>query len=169
MELQLVSKKHGIYSVLIDDEDYSVFKAYTWYLDFRRKSRIYLRASVLISKNTYEYLYFHRIITNCPKDKLVDHIDLNTLNNQKSNLRIVTNSENLRNQPIPKSNKSGYKGVYLYKSGQFAGRYSVSLVVNKKRIWGGYFDTDIEAAKKYNELALIHHGEFAYLNEIPNE
>lgn len=46
-----------------------------------------------------------------PAGMVVDHEDGNPLNNLHSNLRIVTQKINSRNQKIPKSNKSGVMGV----------------------------------------------------------
>lgn len=48
--------------------------------------------------------------------------------------------------------------------------YQASLGINtskiRKTIYGGRFKTPEEAAIKYNELARIHHGEFAYQNPV---
>lgn len=51
----------------------------------------------------------HRFIMNCPRDKVVDHINHNTLDNREYNLRVVTQFENNQNQ---RNNKSGIPGVY---------------------------------------------------------
>ena len=42
----------------------------------------------------------------------IDHIDGNTLNNKIENLRIVNNSDNQKNCPTRKDNKSGFRGVF---------------------------------------------------------
>lgn len=96
-----------------------------------------------------------------------DHIDGNGLNNFSNNLRNSDASQNKFNSPKHITNSSGFKGVH--KSSWKGKRFSVVLNSYRKRYYGGYFDDPIEAAKKYNELALEHHGKFAKLNPIPNE
>lgn len=165
MEIVVTSPKYGNETACIDDEDYEKVKGYKWVVDVRRRGRKYARASVKISKNKFSYVYLHRLIMGFPK-YLVDHKDGNGLNNTKDNLRIATCQENQRNQRMPSNNTTGYKGVHFYKA---YNKYSVSIRANKKQIFGGYFPTPIEAAKKYNEMAVLYHGEYAKLNKIPNE
>jgi hypothetical protein len=78
-------------------------------------------------------------------------------------LRIATGAENQRNRGKQKNNTSGYKGVHWNKS---HGQYHARTIHNGKEISGGYFDSPREAAAKYNELAKIYHGEFAFLNNL---
>lgn len=62
-----------------------------------------------------------------PEGMYIDHIDGNTLNNRLENLRLVSASENQRNQRIPKSNTTGEMCVSAHKPGfyqvQVAGKY----------------------------------------------
>lgn len=50
----------------------------------------------------YRSVYLHREIAGCPKGKQVDHINGDTLDNRRENLRIVDQQKNL-------SNRKGYK------------------------------------------------------------
>ena len=52
-----------------------------------------------------------RQIISCPEGMEADHIDRDTLNNRKKNLRIVTHAQNQQNVSLAKHNKSGYRGV----------------------------------------------------------
>jgi len=109
----------------------------------------------------------HRFIINVPKGKCVDHINNNKLDNRKSNLRICTDAENSRNKGKQrlKHSTSKFKGV-SYKTGH--GWYPV-LWINNKAISRGHYDTEIEAAFVYNQLAIEYHGEFAKLNKFTSE
>lgn len=162
MELALISPKHGSKTVLIDDESYQLIK--DWNLNLVKESNSFY---VVCYKNGVS-AKLHRIIMGVSDPKIfIDHIDGNGLNNIKSNLRVATLAENSRNAGVTKRSTTGYKGVYRYKDGnKNAGRYTAALKINGKSILGGYFSSAEDAAKKYNELALKYHGEFANLNEI---
>lgn len=95
--LKLESKKDGIKYAIFDIEDLPKVKICNWKL--RKDSFTYY---CLNSK----FGFVHRIIMNCPKDKQIDHINGNGLDNRKKNLRIVSNREN-------SLNKRNAKGVYI--------------------------------------------------------
>lgn len=95
------------------------------------------------------------------ESKTIDHKDGNGLNNTELNLRDASNCENNFNVGLTKRNKSGFKGVYKARKG-----YVATIRKCGKLIHGGTFPDPVSAAKKYNELALIHHGEFAWLNQL---
>jgi len=91
----------------------------------------------------------------------VDHINGNTLDNRKNNLRICSRTENSRNTKLSKNNSTGYKGVTYYKRD---GKYVAKITVDRKRIHIGYFTTLIEAATAYDLMARKHFGEYANIN-----
>lgn len=86
----------------------------------------------------------------------VDHKDLNPMNNQRSNLRLATNSQNVANTGLRSTNKSGKKGAFLCR-----GKYHAQITVNYKRFHLGVFDTVEEAHAAYLKAAVKHFGEFA--------
>lgn len=162
MELIFTSKVYGTHKAYLDDVDYHYIKEYNWYLAKGHKT-FYLRCPKQI-KYKKTTLHLHRLILNVKNGEIPDHIDGNGLNNRRSNLRIATNAQNVWNKKINCNNKLGIKGVHLHG----CGRYRVCIFKDGKQIQGGYFEDKIEAAKKYNELAIKHFGEFAKLNTIPN-
>lgn len=99
-------------------------------------------------------------------DEEVDHIDNDGLNNTRSNLRVVTGSQNGRNRSKGEFYKgqptsSIYKGVSFYKN---YGKYMVRIMVDKKSIFIGYFKNEIDAARAYDVAAKKYHREYAKLN-----
>lgn len=62
-----------------------------------------------------------------PEGKVIDHIDRDKSNNRIENLRCVSQSENMTNQP--QRNKSGYKCVY---QNQANGKYQVRSLKDRK-------------------------------------
>lgn len=70
----------------------------------------------------------------------MDHIDGDTTNDRPSNLRLVSNKINSRNQKKRCTNSSGYTGVSLH-----SGRYCAYIDINGKHIYLGRFDSPEEA------------------------
>lgn len=92
--------------------------------------------------------------------EIVDHIDCDKLNNRRSNLRLTTPAGNVWNQPRRRTNKTGFKGVYVQVECNRTW-YRAALVVEGKRIHLGLFNTPEEAHAAYCEAAKKYHGEFA--------
>lgn len=90
----------------IDIEDYNKIK----YLNWKSYGK-YIRC---------DEDFLHNVIMDfIPQKNIgyeVDHINRNTLDNRKENLRIITHKENARNTSIGKNNKSGFIGVSFDKS-----------------------------------------------------
>jgi hypothetical protein len=104
----------------------------------------------------------HRLVLGLGDNKqIVDHFDHNGLNNQKSNLRPCSNSENISNSRkiIPKTSR--YKGVCWDKE---RNKWLAKISINKKDIKIGRFDKEKDAARAYDEAALKYFGEFACTN-----
>lgn len=66
---------------------------------------------VFFNKNN-KHIRLHRFITNAPKDKVVDHLNGKPNDNRVENLRVCTQSENLKNQKRFSKTKTGYRSVY---------------------------------------------------------
>jgi hypothetical protein len=134
--------------IFVDDEDFEFLNKNKWCLNTGGYARC--------SKNNKQVL-MHRFLMNFPtKEYVVDHIDGNKLNNQKSNLRICSQSQNLQKKI---TNDKGFQK-------NKAGRYQSRIRNNYKIICLGTFDTKNEAIKAYNNAAKNIYGEFAKLNKI---
>jgi hypothetical protein len=164
------------HEILIDDEDFELVSKHTWHVR-KTKHTKYARTNIRISKGKQKGLHLHRLITNCPKHLMVDHINRNGLDNRRCNLRICSRSENLMNSKKPEGRyTSKYKGVCLAKWGKVSKRNPIQkykwrseIRKNRKSILIGYFDTEIEAARAYNKKAQELFGEFAKFNEVIGE
>ncbi len=104
----------------------------------------------------------HNLIINTPDGMEADHINGNTLDNRRSNLRICTRGQNQRNRRGNLNGTSKYKGV----SFKNENKKWVAQIGFKKNMFIGYYKTEIEAALAYNEAAKKYHGKFARLNKI---
>lgn len=103
----------GDSEVLIDKEDFNKIYPDRVYIDdgyakCRKSDRI------------------HRVIMNCPDEYMIDHINHNTLDNRKCNLRIVTNSENQLNRVI--TSNTGEFGIHYDRYGTY------NVTINGSRI-----------------------------------
>lgn len=153
-----LSLNHGCVA-LVDADDYIWLKNYKWStdaasLDPARKQ--YVWASI-----QGEVWRLHRLIMGVPRTgrlTQVDHINGDTLDNRRCNLRVCTPSENACNSTAHRPRR-GYRGVTEYK-----GRFSVQIMKDGVRYDFGFFD-DAETAARFRDRAAINlHGDFAALN-----
>lgn len=170
MELSIFSKKYGAKTVLIDDEDYDLIKRIKWNIAHDDEDDVYYARGRVkkkdLGKYNQSYVRMHRIIMNAPRDKQVDHVNHNGLDNRKENLRLSDQKQNSANMRLAKDSTTGFKGVTYQKKKKL---YKVRLRVNYKLIYGGMHKNIYKAALMYNELAKKHFGEFACLNQLTNE
>lgn len=94
---------------------------------------------------------------------LVDHINGDTLDNRRVNLRVVTTTRSAWNTRGQRRNKSGYKGVSRDKNGRF--RATISTAGKQRYL--GCFATAEEAARAYDAAAFAERGENTCLNFAP--
>ena len=140
---------------MVDDEDYEYLIRWKWYAS-RGHSGIFYAAR---NNHPDSPLKMHRFILQLEKgDRAVDHKDGDGLNNQKNNLRICSNAENVRNKRISPKNTSGYKGVCFEKQ---TGKWKAQITVNYDHHNLGRFSTKELAYQSYCEAAKRLHGEFA--------
>lgn len=107
-------------------------------------------------------IMLHRILTNARGKQRVDHISGDTLDNRRSNLRICTHAQNMRNRKRHKHASTEFKGVQRYRA-----RWRARLRLDGVQYTSPAFATPAEAAVAYDELAKKYHGEFARLNFPP--
>ena len=151
-QISLTQRKVAI----VDDIDYDRLTCWKWYVHEGYAAR---KSSRLVG---HKVILMHREIMNPPAHLLVDHRNNDGLDNRRANLRLATHSENSYNRPKTKAKTtSQYIGIYLEKR---TGRWTVKIRANGKRLWLGRFESEIEAAKAYDEAAKKYHGEFARLN-----
>lgn len=133
----------------VDEEDYRRFAGFRWYMsengyaiaDTYRKKPADLPAK----------LRLHRLIL-LPEDGMdVDHINHDRLDNQRSNLRVCTRSQNLGNNDCI--------GVAIYK-GPTSVTWRARISVDNKTVHLGSFSTSEEATRAFKEAAIRYRGEF---------
>ena len=149
---------HG-YVALVDDDDYHLVSRIKWsFVKVRPPKQVYARG---LDKSTGKLVYMHRLIMGVTSRGIhIDHINGNTLDNRRENLRECTITENNRNRGKMKGSNT-FKGVL-----KRFNKWAAAIKVDNKSIRLGSFHTEREAAIAYNEAALRYHGEFANLNEV---
>lgn len=147
---------------IVDADDYDYLMQWKWCYAGGYAVR---QQTVSDGKVRQRHVKMHRVVNNTPKDMQTDHINLDKLDNRKSNLRTVTSKQNVSNRGGHANSTSGYKGVWW--STQL-GRWTVFAWVEedgkRKRKSGGVHEDKHEAARAYDKLARELHGEYAYQN-----
>lgn len=133
----------------IDDDDLSKLSGNRWYCNNHGYAMRCSRKRVSL----------HRLVMGAPDGFDVDHINGDTLDNRKSNLRICSRSQNMANRKTNKNNKTGYKGVCLDN-----GRIRAFIKKGGRKMHLGMFGSLESAARAYDAAAMLYFGEYAKTN-----
>mgnify|MGYP001275661755 CR=1 FL=1 len=147
---------------LVDDEDFGEINCFKWFAH-KEHGVIYAWRHQYNGHRKYGAMKMHRQIMKAKTGEILDHADSNGLNNQKSNLRFCSNSQNLCNARIRNNNTSGFKGVSYHRQNK---RWRATINKDGKQVSLGCYGTPGEAALAYNRKATELFGEFARPNVI---
>lgn len=100
------SNVHGDVHFLVDSEDVERLKMYTWCITKSKTPDLYA-----MTKDGSRSIKLHRYLMEVPDGLITDHINRNTLDNRKSNLKICTRAENNRNMGIKRRHPTGFKYI----------------------------------------------------------
>ena len=141
------------YVATIDEDDSPCLESYKWSAS-KTPSGCYAR-----SVKRGRRIYMHRLIMGVLDDLRVevDHINGNTMDNRKANLRVCFPQQNDYNRKTYSSNTSGFKGVTWSKE---KGIWVSRINVNGRRIHLGYFNNPEAAYHAYRDAASHHFGKF---------
>ena len=156
MKIPLTKGKFAI----IDDADEKLISNYSWqayYVGRKNSKRWYAGARERI---TNKMVYMHRLLSGVD-GMLVDHINGDSLDNRRSNLRPCTNSQNNMNKGPTTTTTSKYRGVNFDKC---RNKWKSRIKVGSRQIFIGRFQLEVEAALAYDKYAKQYFREFAKLN-----
>ena len=157
---------NGDVECLVDSEDMSRLKDHRWHYKKSGKYSPGYAATNTVVNGKKTTITMHRFLLglNHFDKKIVDHIDRNSLNNSKSNLRLVTMQENNMNRAgWGKPSSSNYKGVGWCPSHK---KWKAFLMIDKKTKNLGRFSCEKKAALAYNKAVKELHGSYAFLNTV---
>lgn len=157
--MKLIPLGHGIFAK-VDDEDYQWLIQWKWC--FCKNYAV--RGSKRIN-GKQKTIYMHREILTPIDGFITDHINRDTLDNRRSNLRRCTKKQNMMNSNKPRRNTSGYKGVSYARN---CNKFVAYIKIDGNHHCLGYFSDPVDAARTYDRMAIQQFGQFASIN-FPNE
>jgi hypothetical protein len=154
-----VKRRSGeVFEFLIDTEDLTglIDNGGSWCVDLPYKSKDPARKPYAIRNAAREgggrqFVKLHRVLTDAPDGLVVDHINGDTLDTRKSNLRVTDQFQNMQNRRKPnRNNKSGELGVSWNKEKK---AWNVSVMVYGREIKARFKSKDeaIKAAREMRE------------------
>lgn len=141
---------------LVDAMDFEALSERRWFVQGRKWQYAACNAP---SDHGKKFL-MHRIVVGALPGQIVDHINGDTLDNRRCNLRICTNQQNTSNGRT-RGGTSRFKGVYWNKA---SNAWRAHIMHNYRKLNLGNYATEEEAGRAYDAAALRLFGEFARLN-----
>ena len=150
---------------IVDPLRFYELNKFHWTID-GRDDCIYAVRHVVFADRGSRTLRMHREIMKAAPGVMIDHRNINTLDNRIANLRPATRAQNMHNRrKVRRKTTSPFIGVHLEKDRNL---FRVNISHRGKKLYIGRFANEIDAARAYDRAALKYHGEFARLN-FPSE
>lgn len=143
---------------IVDDDIFLYLMQWRWYCSTQNRA-----VRTTGDGKDQKMIYMHRVVMGDPEGMEIDHINMDSLDNRRENLRVCTRAENSANKKKYSTNTSGYKGVTRNRK---SGRWIARITINYVNIHLGSFDSAKEAAKAYNEASEKYHGEYSRANNV---
>ena len=141
---------------LVDPDIFEAVSSWKWAAIPQSHTREKWRARGYPPGDSSKRVYLHRVVLGITDPTIeIDHINGDTLDNRRENLRVLDRSSNQANRGPNRNNTTGFKGVTKFRGGFLAQAPHWSA---------GPFPTAEEAAKAYDAKARELWGEYAYLN-----
>lgn len=141
------------FRVKVDWGDYALVKSKRWRISNKGGYFIVIERGV-------GGVALHRILTSAPRGMVVDHINGDTLDNRRKNLRVCLSGQNTKNSKKYRGRtSSAYKGVTKVPKG-----WRAQIMCDYKKQNLGTFETELDAALAYDRAAIEKFGEFARTN-----
>lgn len=141
---------------IFDLDDFEKVSKYHWY----EENNGYIRSS---GKKKEDKVLLHRLVIGFPEDIGIDHINHNTLDNRKLNLRIASTSQNAMNRIKSSNNTSGMSGVVWVKS---RNKWKSQIKFNGQLIFLGEYDKFEDAEKRRKQAEEEYFREYSYDNSL---
>ena len=122
-----------------DHDDLPIISKYKWQCVTKGKN---IKSYYLVTTKDKKRIYFHRLILGNPIGE-IDHINIDSTDNRKTNLRVSTRSAQLLNTRKRMGN-SKYKGVYFSQK-RVNNKWHAELSVSNKRYYSPWYKTEDEA------------------------
>lgn len=152
------------YVAIVDDEDFEELSRWKWHALSNGIGQKYAARRVNVRKSDGSYsricIRMHRQILRLPvgDEREGDHVDGNTLNNTRGNLRTVNRLQNCMNRGTTSINTSGVKGVRWHKGER---KWYGEIKANGRRIYLGSFAAFADAVDARKEAERTYFGEYA--------
>ncbi len=143
---KVIQLTQGMQTV-VDDGDHEHLSRHRWYYNNKGGHGYALR---MVGRQS---ILLHREIMKPGTGFVVDHINGNTLDNRRENLRVVSRSVNSANTKLPSNNTSGRRGVIWNKASK---KWQAQFTREGKTVYLGMFDDIDLAAAAYSEAVAIH-------------
>ena len=161
MELKRYGRKPSFWTKFdLADLDKVINFPFTWHAKLSTSNNEwYAIASIHGEKQTTIQLQMYIMDLDGGHNEVADHINHDTLDNRRSNLRVINNGENLQNRKgRNRNNQSGYRNVAYISSDKHP--YRVQLMVNGRNKILGKFDDADEAGIFAAEMRHKYYGEY---------
>ena len=154
-DLAYIPLNDGVCAI-IDADDLPKVASFTWHVS-KECATSYARSHIRLPNGNRKKIRMHRLLMDNPYGVEVDHVNSNGLDNRKSNLRLATHEQNMRNASMRKDNSSGVKGVSWSEATK---RWIAAIRVGGPKKYLGSFKELSDAAQAYAEASKKFHGEF---------